>query len=86
MKETGFAHWSSPNTGATDESGFAALGAGIRWSDGNCYSLQEEAFIWSSSELNTSHAWYRYLANSYENIIRTNHVKIYGMSVRCVKD
>jgi len=33
MKETGNAHWSSPNTGATNSSGFTALGSGLRWSN-----------------------------------------------------
>ncbi len=30
MKETGTTHWNSPNTGATNESGFTALPAAIR--------------------------------------------------------
>jgi len=30
MKETGFIHWDSPNTGATNESGFSGVGAGER--------------------------------------------------------
>lgn len=30
MKETGTKHWDSPNTGATNESGFSALPGGYR--------------------------------------------------------
>ncbi len=30
MKESGLAHWNSPNTGATNESGFAGLPGGFR--------------------------------------------------------
>ena len=30
LKETGTSHWKSPNTGATNETGFSALPAGIR--------------------------------------------------------
>ena len=34
LKETGTAHWISPNTGATNESGFTALPSGNRFYDG----------------------------------------------------
>ena len=90
MKSTGTVQegtglWNAPNV-ATNESGFSGLGAGIRWSNGNFYSLHEEAYIWSSTEVAQGHAWYRYLDNSYQNVIRINHVKIYGMTVRCLKD
>ena len=34
LKETGYEHWNSPNGGATNESGFNALGAGYRAGDG----------------------------------------------------
>jgi hypothetical protein len=30
LKETGTSHWESPNTGATNESGFTALPSGYR--------------------------------------------------------
>ncbi len=31
MKEKGYEHWLQPNTGATNTTGFTALGAGMRW-------------------------------------------------------
>jgi uncharacterized protein (TIGR02145 family) len=34
LKETGTTHWSSPNTGATNETGFTGLPTGLRESDG----------------------------------------------------
>jgi hypothetical protein len=35
MKETGTTQWDSPNTGVTNESGFSALLAGLRFYDGD---------------------------------------------------
>lgn len=37
LKETGFVYWDSPNIGATNESGFTALGGGYRDTDGGFY-------------------------------------------------
>ena len=49
MKETGTTHWLSPNTCATNESGFSALPGGYRASDGNFDRLGNECRLWSSS-------------------------------------
>ncbi|MCP4709985.1 MAG: hypothetical protein GY869_15280, partial [Planctomycetes bacterium] len=63
MKEAGSAHWTSPNTGATNASGFCALPGGYRGSiyNGNFYYMGSYAFFWYSTEFNNSNAWYRYL-------------------------
>jgi uncharacterized protein (TIGR02145 family) len=44
MKETGTTRWKSPNTGATDESGFTALPAG-RYDLGTIYDQRGGAFF-----------------------------------------
>jgi len=86
MKETGTTHWASPNTGATNSSGFTGLPAGRRYSGGYFNYLGYYARLWSSTEFNGSYAWYRYLdyGNSYVN--RYYDSKVYGFSVRCIKD
>ena len=51
MKETGTTHWLSPNTGATNESGFTALPGGSRsYMNGLYYEIGQSGAWWSSTE------------------------------------
>ncbi|MCX6271686.1 MAG: hypothetical protein NTU44_10790 [Bacteroidetes bacterium] len=87
MKKTGFSHWNSPNTDASNESGFTALGAGNHWFDGYFYYLQDLAFFWSSSGGYTNdYAWFRNLFNDGAYSIDQDENKANGFSVRCLKD
>jgi uncharacterized protein (TIGR02145 family) len=86
MKETGTAHWNSPNTDATNSSGFTGLPGGYRNGNGAFGSIGNDGFWWSSSESLTSYAWYRYLYYNFSNATRTNYSKTYGFSVRCLRD
>ena len=61
MKETGIAHWVSPNTGATNESGFAALPAGTRSIYSKFFYIGYHAYFWSSVEFSDTDAWFFYL-------------------------
>ena len=85
MKETGTTHWLSPNTGATNESGFLALPGGNRYDTGfiNIGSL---ACWWGSTEYSTTEASWRALMSIQVNLSGTYHFKRLGVSVRCVKD
>jgi len=85
MKEAGTAHWASPNTGATNSSGFTALPGGLRFSFGNFDNLTINAQFWSSTDF-SSYAWYRCLLYNYEGVDRFNLSKTVGFSARCVKD
>jgi uncharacterized protein (TIGR02145 family) len=49
LKETGTAHWRSPNTGATNECGFTALPSGLRVRSGSFYSIGDQESWWSST-------------------------------------
>jgi uncharacterized protein (TIGR02145 family) len=86
MKETGTAHWLSPNTGATNSSGFTALPGGYRLYDGNFYGLTTGAYFWSSTEYSSTDAWDRNLYCNYENVNRGSYGKTIGFSARCVHD
>ena len=86
MKETGLAHWSSPNAGATNSSGFTALPGGYRRNDGNFVSKGDYAYFWSSTEYNSGYALFRALYYLDSQIHRYYFPNLDGFSVRCVRD
>ena len=87
MKETGLDHWNSPNTGATNESGFTALPAGSRdLADGDFDDMGSAGYFWSSSEHPSYDAWRRILHYNDSSVSRGNHYKQHGLSIRCIGD
>ena len=84
MKEIGLCHWISPNTDATDSSGFTGLPGGSRDHDGSYFYIGNYGNFWSSTEYNTVNAWRRRL-NYYDgNADRGNNNKKLGLSVRFI--
>jgi|GEM_PF-2366695 uncharacterized protein (TIGR02145 family) len=86
MKEAGGAHWTTPNKGATNESGFAGLPGGFRDTNGTFDEIGNDGIWWSSTEDNTMNAWFRYLFYNYDYVLRNNFNKGFGISVRCLRD
>jgi len=78
--------WNSPNTGATNSSGFTALPGGLRISNGDFYGLTNNGVWWSSSVSSGSGAWSRDLNNGSSNIYRDSFGRAFGFSVRCCRD
>ncbi len=87
LKETGTTHWNSPNTGATNETGFTALPGGCRDLDGSFYVIGGSGYWWSATVNYASNAWYRsmHYNSSYVDSYFT-YSKEDGSSVRCVRD
>ncbi|MEI6456405.1 MAG: fibrobacter succinogenes major paralogous domain-containing protein, partial [bacterium] len=85
MKEAGTAHWQSPNTGATNSTGFTALPGGRRSLNGYFYNLAVHANFWSSTENSSTTAWDRYLYHNDENVNRYSNNKTDGFSARCIQ-
>ena len=85
LKEAGTAHWFSPNTGATNSSGFTALPSGSRYSDGAFYLNGKYGWLWSTTQSTSANAWHEYLDYTSSTIFRTSGSKKIGFSVRCVK-
>ena len=80
-------YWYSPNTGATNESGFTALPGGYRSSlNDNYTNVGFGGSFWSSTESGSGIAWCRLLNYYYSEIYRPYSNKRIGFSVRCVMD
>jgi uncharacterized protein (TIGR02145 family) len=86
-------YWDAPNTGATNSSGFNAIGGGYRGPDGaSGYGRPTRRAFWWGIDYQSiaSHMYLSY--NSEEAILTTPeeidqpHEKTYGYSIRCIKD
>jgi uncharacterized protein (TIGR02145 family) len=86
LKEIGTTYWNSPNTGATNSSGFTCLPGGSRDYNGNYNNVGCYGGWWSSSQTSTDPAFYRSPACNSSKIYRIFNYKEYGFSVRCIKD
>ena len=78
--------WTSPNTGATNSSGFTALPGGSSDVNGDFYEIGDEGAWWSSSEYSSGGASVRILTYFSSSVHRGLNGKQYGFSVRCVRD
>ena len=87
LKETGTSHWGSPNTGATNESGFTAMPGGI-WDNFTWYfvGFSSTGKFWTSSSNGETSAWIRSLNYSSAGVSRETHTTVDAISVRCLKD
>ncbi|MCX6327293.1 MAG: fibrobacter succinogenes major paralogous domain-containing protein [Bacteroidia bacterium] len=87
LKETDTIHWTTPNTGATNESGFTALPGGNRSYDGSFSYIGYYGYWWSSTEYAlTSDAYYRYISFKSSSMSKGNYHRRSGFSIRCLKD
>ena len=86
MKEAGTANWSSPNTGATNSSGFSALPGGNRHGIGDFGNQSSHGSWWSPTENDASGTCYRDLLYTNESLHRFDSIKGCGFSVRLVRD
>jgi uncharacterized protein (TIGR02145 family) len=88
MKSTGTQYWASPNTAADNNSGLSGLPGGNRYSNSNgpYNAIGGSGYWWSSSQNNTTNAWYRTLYYGTGNLTRYGGNKREGISVRCLRD
>ena len=86
LKEIGTTYWNSPNTGATNESGFTAHSGVPRDSYGTFGNVGRNGYWWCSTENSTNCAWVRYMYYNSSDVGRDSGRKLDGYSVRCVRD
>lgn len=78
--------WTAPNTGATNESGFSALGAGLRGSGGFFINIGTSGRFWASNEVDSTNAKCRQLSNTSGEVTNVSINKKSGLSVRLIKE
>ena len=77
--------WYTPNTGASNSSGFTALPGGYRYFNGAFDFLSKNAFFWSCTKGTGSYAYSPILYYNFAKVVRGSSLISYGFSVRCVK-
>ena len=77
--------WNSSGNGS-DAFAFSALPAGNRDNHGDFNVEGGIAFFWSSTQFNSDYAYYMYLYSGDDDAYLDNIYKLYGFSVRCLKD
>lgn len=89
LKESGLVHWSSPNSGAENLYGFAALPAGARNSNGSFGSLMNDKGnyngIWYNKKTGTM-GWMLHIVYNDKGVSASTFSAKTGASIRCVKD
>ena len=86
LKSTGFNYWNSPNTAATNETGFSAIGGGIR--ENSTYKYNKEySHYWVKDNFYMILVGLGYPPNTEIGIDNNNNFNMTnGYSIRCLKN
>ncbi len=85
LKEAGTAHWTTPNTGANNSSGFGARGGGFREPGGDFKQLNASGNWWTSTaNVNEALADYYFMVFDQRTVQTGAYSKAGGLSIRCV--
>jgi uncharacterized protein (TIGR02145 family) len=86
LKEAGTSHWKSPNSEASNESGFTALPGGYRSYNGSFNYLGIYGYWWSSTEYKETTVYFWNLRYKFSYVYKFIAEKTNGFSVRCLKN
>jgi len=84
LKATGTTLWRTPNTGATNESGFTAVPGGSRIPEGGFDAINIHCNLWSASQLSQTQAFYVNVGYGYSILFPLGRLKTSGLSIRCI--
>jgi uncharacterized protein (TIGR02145 family) len=82
LKEAGLTNWAFPNTGASNEYGFTAKPAGLRFNSGVYSELYYGTYFWIASNIPE----YYSLSSQSTSVEHASCDKKFGLSLRCIKD
>ena len=85
LKAIGTTYWTSPNTEATNETGFSALPNGFRDNDGTFGLLNGYATFYSTTVFSGNYIYTRYV-DAGLFVRSTDFLKSIGNAIRCIKD
>jgi len=87
LKEEGTTHWTTPNTGATDDHGFTMLPSGRRFQTGTFSLSTLNGILWTNTPAAAGYAYDVTMAYNNDDVTfaATALVNL-GLSVRCVRD
>jgi uncharacterized protein (TIGR02145 family) len=76
------------NANASNSSGFSALPAGYRYSNGNFMHIGGDGCWWTSTDFSTNEPWFHFVSYGYSKVHRNHNYDFrkYAWSVRCVRD
>lgn len=86
LKETGNTHWNSPNSDATNETGFTARPAGIVNAALTPSEKGLSAYFWTTTESDVTNANSKKLININGSVANSVILKTSHASVRCIKN
>jgi uncharacterized protein (TIGR02145 family) len=86
LKEDGLTHWASPNSSATNETGFTGLPGGRRDTTYFFENINYNGYFWTSTSVNTELAKYWYLSYRKSSLGTSSGSIKTGYSIRCIKE
>jgi uncharacterized protein (TIGR02145 family) len=88
LKEAGTTHWTTPNTGATDDYGFKALPGGERTDSAGAFDFKGIAnYLWKTNATDATKAHMEYMLNNSASCLSSTAAnKKKGSSIRLMRD
>ena len=86
LKESGSAHWSTPNKRATNQFGFNALPGGSRGNSQEFSHIGKTGYWWTVTEDSEYYGFLHSMSFNSDDLSRQRSFKVLGYSVRCVRD